>query len=290
VGNLRTALAAWLFARSTRSGFLLRFEDLDQSTSTPENETSQSHDLRRIGLDWDTEPIRQSDRFDVYRDAISDLSRAGLTYPCWCSRREIREAASAPHGQPVMYPGTCRDLPASRVAELSTSGRPAALRLRCSSAEVTAIDRLRGPIIGEVDDFVLRRGDGTPAYNLAVVIDDSAQGVEEVVRADDLLDSTPRHVHLQHLLGLATPVYAHVPLVLAHNGDRLAKRHGAVTLADRIALGDTPARVVAVLASSLGLEVNDRETMPSELIDRFNPARITREPWTLEPLQMTSPW
>lgn len=290
VGNLRTALAAWLFARSSGSRFLLRFEDLDRSTATTESETDQIADLHRLGIDWDAEPIRQSDRFDLYHDMITDLTRAGLTYRCWCSRREVREAAAAPHNRHGMYPGTCRDLSARRISELEESCRPAALRLRCSSIEVTVNDRLRETFTAEVDDFVLRRGDGVPAYNLAVVIDDSDQDVEEVVRADDLLDSTPRHVHLQNLLDLPTPAYAHMPLVLASDGNRLAKRDGAVTLADRLALGDTPGRVVAVLAASLGLDVPEHEVSPEQLIQRFEPSGITLEPWSLTSDQTTYPW
>ncbi len=290
VGNLRTALAAWLFARSSEAGFLLRFEDLDEATASVDSEARQAATLRRIGLDWDGEPIRQSERLDLYRDTIADLTKAGLTYRCWCSRREVREAAAAPHGRPGAYPGTCRDLPACRIADLEESGRPAAVRLRCSSTEVTVTDRLHGRRSAVVDDFVLQRGDGTPAYNLAVVIDDAAQGVEEVVRADDLLDSTPRQVHLQRLLGLPIPDYAHVPLVLAGDGGRLAKRHGAVTLADRLAMGDSPARVVAVLASSLGLDVPEHEIMPRSLVDRFDPSALTPEPWTLATKQIEAAW
>ncbi len=151
-------------------------------------------------------------------------------------------------------------------------------------------DRLYGRRSAVVDDFVLRRGDGTPSYNLAVVIDDAAQGVEEVVRADDLLDSTPRHVYLQKLLKLPTPDYAHIPLVLGGDGNRLAKRHGAVTLADRLARGDSPARVVAVLASSLGLDVPEHEITPRDLVDRFDPSLLTLEPWALSTEQIETAW
>ncbi len=290
IGNLRTALAAWLFARSTSSDFVLRFEDLDRVTSSLEHEARQAESLRLLGLDWDGRPFRQSDRFDAYEDAIGDLTDAGLTYRCWCSRREIREAASAPHGRTVSYPGTCRDLTARRMAELERSDRPAALRLRCSSTRVTVVDRLHGEFTAEVDDFVLRRGDGVPAYNLAVVIDDAAQGVQEVVRADDLLESTHRQVMLQGLLGLPTPSYAHVPLVLAPDGARLAKRHGAVTLPDRVTAGDTPERVTAVLAASLGIEVPESEITPVRLLDRFDPSSILLEPWTLSSSMATSAW
>jgi len=290
IGNLRTALAAWLFARSTSSEFLLRFEDLDRATSSTESEARQADSLTMMGIDWDGRPIRQSERFDTYDDAIGELSDSGLTYRCWCSRREIREAASAPHGHTVSYPGTCRDLPATKVSEMEESGRPAALRLRCSSTQVTITDRLHGEFTTEVDDFVLRRGDGVAAYNLAVVLDDAMQGVEEVVRADDLLESTPRQVLLQGLLGLPTPSYAHVPLVLSDDGARLAKRHGAVTLPRRLAAGDTPHRVTAVLAASLGLDVPETEITPMALLNRFDPSSIGLQPWTISPSMTSTAW
>lgn len=290
VGNLRTALAAWLFARSAASEFLLRFEDLDPATSRREHEDDQRRDLATLGLDWDGEPVRQSERLDRYEDALADLDRAGRTYRCWCSRREIREAASAPHVPPGHYPGTCRDLSTAEVAAREASGKPPAIRLRTDGAEVEVVDRLHGPHRRAVDDLVLRRGDGTPAYNLVVVIDDAAQGVEEVVRADDLLSSTPRHAHLIDLLGLDRPAWAHVPLVLAADGDRLAKRHGSVTLPDRLALGDSPGRVIAVLAASLGLDVHEPEILPPDLLDRFSPDQIVLEPWTLEPRLAAHRW
>lgn len=290
IGNLRTALAAWLFARSSEGEFLLRFEDLDTATARREHEDGQRRDLERLGLDWDGEPVRQSERMDRYEDALTDLSTAGLTYRCWCSRREIREAVSAPHLPPGHYPGTCRDLTATQIAEREASGKPPAVRLRTEQPSVTIVDRLHGKHTEVVDDVVLRRGDGTPAYNLVVVVDDDAQRVEEVVRADDLLSSTPRHAHLADMLGISRPTWAHVPLVLAADGDRLAKRHGAVTLDDRLAVGDTPGRVVAVLARSLGFEVPDDETTPADLLDRFAADQIALTPWTLTPEETDAPW
>ena len=290
IGNLRTALAAWLAARSVGSGFLLRFEDLDSATARPAHEAGQRRDLERLGLDWDDEPVRQSERLERYEDALADLTARGLTYRCWCSRREIREAASAPHLPSGHYPGTCRTLTAAEVAEREAGGKPPALRLRTEHPEVTVVDRLHGPHTEVVDDFVLRRGDGTPAYNLVVVVDDAAQGVEEVVRADDLLSSTPRHAHLQHLLGLPEPRWLHVPLVLGPDGDRLAKRDGAVTLDDRLDIGDRPERIVAVLAASLGLPVPEAEVRAADLRDRFSVDQIGRSPWTLSADQIALAW
>ncbi|HSL59118.1 MAG TPA: tRNA glutamyl-Q(34) synthetase GluQRS, partial [Acidimicrobiales bacterium] len=224
LGNLRTALVAWLFARSSGSRFLVRMEDLDRVQSRPEHERGQLADLAALGLDWDGPVLRQSERFDRYEAAIARLDAAGLTYRCWCTRREIREAASAPHGDlpDGAYPGTCRDLPTRELAARERSDRPAALRLRADHATVGFTDRLVGPVSGRIDDVVLRRNDGVPAYNLAVVVDDADQGVEEVVRGDDLLSSTPRQLHLARLLDLAEPTHAHVPLALAPDGERLA--------------------------------------------------------------------
>ena len=282
VGNLRTALLAWLFARSAGAGFLLRIEDLDPQRSRREHEERQIADLRAIGLDWDAEPVRQSERFGLYSEALASLEREGRVYPCWCSRAEIRAAAEAPHG-PLpegAYPGTCRGLSdAQRAERRRTVDRPPALRLDAGASRETFTDRLLGEWGGVVDDFVLWRGDGTPAYNLAVVVDDAEQGIGEVVRGSDLVDTTPRQVLLGRLLGLPEPSFAHVPLVLGPDGARLAKRHGAVTLADRAAAGETPADVVAWMARSLGLAGDDERPCAAALVERFDPDRLCTNAW-----------
>lgn len=278
VGNLRTALAAWLFARSGGSEFLLRFEDLDRGAHG-DHERSQLGDLSRIGLDFDGEIVRQSTRLDHYSDAIADLTQAGLTYPCWCSRREIREAPVAPHQPPGAYPGTCRDLSTAARTEKEASGRPPALRLRADGVVVTVIDSLHGEHRAVVDDFVLQRGDGTPAYHLVVVVDDADQGVQEVVRADDLLESTPRHAHLQSVLGLAEPRWAHVPLVVDAAGERLAKRDGSTSLTEWEKEGGSVPRLVALMARSLGIDCDD-ECRPADVLTAFDPARIPLSRWT----------
>jgi glutamyl-tRNA synthetase len=252
VGNLRTALLAWLVARSAGEPFLVRMEDLDQVTSSVVHEAAQLGDLAAIGIDWDGVVVRQSERFDRYHAAIDVLTAAGLTYECSCTRREIREAASAPHGVELRYPGTCRDLTEAQ-RRARRGERPAALRLRAPAEGVTVVDLLAGRHTAVPDDVVLRRNDGVPAYNLAVVVDDAAQEVSTVVRGDDLLASTPRQVLLQRLLGLPTPRYAHVPLVVGADGERLAKRHGAVTLAD---IDAPPALVRRGLLASLGADAD----------------------------------
>ena len=280
LGNLRTALTAWLFARSAGARFLMRVEDLDSGRARPRFEHEQLEDLDAIGLDWDGPVVRQSERRDRYQRAIEALAARDLLYGCFCSRAEIREAASAPHG-PLpegAYPGTCRELGAAELRTRRASGRPPALRVRAGAARIDFEDRLLGPHSGIVDDFVVRRGDGMPAYNLAVVVDDGEQGVTEVVRGADLLETTPRQLLLGRLLGLERPVYAHVPLVLAPDGSRLAKRHGAVTLRDR---PEGPAGVLSALAATLGLADAGEPVTPALLLARFDPVRLPLEPTRL---------
>jgi len=277
IGNLRTALLAWLFARTSASRFLMRIEDVDRGRSRARFVAEQLADLAALGLDWDGLVERQSERGALYAEALSKLEARGLVYPCWCTRAEVREAAAAPHGAlpDGAYPGTCRALTAAQRAQRERSGRPAALRVRADEARVTVTDRLVGPIVAEIDDFVLRRTDGDWAYNLAVVVDDHTQGVGEVVRGADLLETTPRQAWLHSTLGYgAPPAYAHVPLLLGPDGTRLAKRHGAVTLADRGAQGKSAAGVRAELAASVGLCEPDERPTPAELVALFNPALL----------------
>jgi glutamyl-tRNA synthetase len=276
LGSLRTALVAWLFARSHDGRFLLRIEDLDPQRSRGEFEASTIADLRALGIDWDEPPVRQSQRAGLYEDALMKLTELGRLYPCFCTRAEIREAASAPHGPKGAYPGTCRGLSDAERRSRIERGRPYALRLRAGAQVVTFDDRLLGPRAAAVDDFVVRRNDGVHAYQLAVVVDDGAQRIGEVVRGADLADSTPRQILLATLLGIQPPSYAHVPLVLARDGSRLAKRHGAASLADR---DEPPSVTLALLAHTLGLaRGRSRVEHPSELLDEFDPSRIPREP------------
>lgn len=269
IGNLRTALLAWLFARSTGRTFLIRIEDLDRVKAGAEQR--QLADLRAVGIDWDGPMVRQSERLDLYADAIGRLRENGEVYECFCTRREIHEAPSASHHPPGAYPGTCRDLTeVERVARRRQ--RPAALRLRTAIGTHTVTDLLHGEITGAVDDIVLMRNDGVPAYNLAVVVDDGEQGIDQVVRGDDLLSSAPRQAHLASLLGYGEPTYAHVPLALNADGRRLAKRDGAVTLAELSAQG-LDARELIV------------ESLAMMSTDDFDPGRIPREPWIFVPPQ-----
>jgi glutamyl-tRNA synthetase len=279
LGNLRTALLAWLFARSTGRRFLVRVEDLDRARAGAEE--VQLRDLAAIGLDWDDGVVRQTERTALYEDALHRLEEAGLTYECYCTRREIQEAPSAPHAPQGAYPGTCRDLTeAQRVRRRAE--RPAAVRLRSGVTEWAVTDVLHGRYAGLVDDFVLRRNDGVVAYNLAVVVDDAVQGIDQVVRGDDLLPSTPRQAYLAGLLGYRVPEYAHVPLVLNPAGRRLAKRDGAVTLAALAAERVPAERVTAFLLASLGLPGTLRSALPA-----FSPGSLPRDPWVLDPSELT---
>ena len=286
VGNLRTALLAWLFARSTGRGFLVRMEDLDRVA--PGADRTQLADLAAIGLDWDGPVLYQSRRTDLYASAIDRLTVAGLTYECFCTRREIREAASAPHPEPASgfdgsYPGTCRNLSDAEVAARRAVGRPSALRLRAQLDTWTIDDDVAGTVTAAVDDVVLRRNDGVAAYNLAVVVDDAAQGIDQVVRGDDLLSSAPRQAYLGALLDLPAVRYAHVPLALNRAGQRLAKRDGAVTLADLAVRGRSAGDVLSDLAASLELGTSGESVTPGALLRRFDPRRLPRTPWIVEP-------
>ncbi len=283
VGNLRTALLAWLFARSGGAELLWRFEDLDGAVRE-DFYNYQLRDFQRIGLSWDGEIFRQSERLHLYRDAIEDLKRQGLTYRCWCTRREIREATVAPHSHlpEGAYSGKCRQLTARETSENERSGRNPAIRIVSENQLIKIDDRQLGSFEGSVDDFVLCRGDLTPSYNLAAVIDDADMGVTEVVRGDDLLPTTPRQMYLFDLLGLEPPSYAHVPLVLTHSGDRLAKRDGAVTLDDRLALGESELDVLNHLLSSLQLRNIESLGELDQIARYFDPSALPTSPWIFD--------
>lgn len=272
IGNLRTAILAWLFARSTGRRFLLRVEDLDRTRTGAE--AQQLRDLAAVGVTWDGPVVHQTDREHLYLEAISRLEAAGQTYECFCTRREIREAPSAPHAPQGAYPGTCRDLSIAEV-QAKRALRPAAIRLRSAVSHGTVEDALHGSFTGVVDDFVLRRNDGVTAYNLAVVVDDAEQGIDQVVRGDDLLPSTPRQAYLASLLGIAGVEYAHVPLVVNSEGARLAKRDGAVTLGDLAAVGVPPDAVRRMILESLNLPGASLEGALPE----FDPAALPHDPW-----------
>ena len=281
---------AWLFARTTGRRFLLRFEDLDAGRVRPGVAQRQRADLEALGLTFDPPVLVQSERAAVYADALAAL--AGHTYECFCTRREIAEAAAAPHGVPGRYPGTCRDLTAADRAERRRSGRHPAVRLRgrrrrgrrsptcctvrCPAWSMTWCCSDPHPAAGAGSVLPARRGGGRRRLG----------GVDQVVRGDDLLTSAPTQARLATLLGLPVPTYAHVPLALTVDGRRLAKRDGAVTLADLAPLGWTPARVLGLLATSLGLAEKGEPVGPADLLARFDPARVPRDPWIVRPARL----
>lgn len=285
VGNLRTAILAWAWARRTGRRFLLRIEDIDRTRAG--SAQRQIDDLAAIGLDWDGEVLVQTTRAAAHDEALRALASAGHLFECYCSRRDIREASSAPHVPPGHYPGTCRDLPegerAARRAALEAAGRMPALRLRSPAPSWTVLDELHGEYTGPVDNFVVRRNDGAPAYNLAVVVDDAFQGVDQVVRGDDLLSQAPAQAALAHLLGAPQPVYAHVPLALSRDGARLAKRDGAVTLADLKALGRSAGDVIEWIGTSVGVAGARRAADILEALDLSALRALPLSPWVVTP-------
>lgn len=282
-GNLRTALLAWLFARSSGRRFVVRIEDIDKQRSSRDAAQRQLEDLATLGIDWDGEVIYQQDREAAYSAALEKLPY----YECFCSRKDIQEAARAPHAIPGQYPGTCRYLDeetkAQKRGELAAQSRVPSLRLRAETNQFTIQDKLHGNYTGDVDDFILQRGGQVTdidnpktdwAYNLAVVVDDIYQGVDQVVRGDDLLSSAPRQAYLASLLGQPAPEFVHVPLVLNAEGKRLSKRDGAVTLRQLLEFY-TPEQVVGQMAHSLGYTAASAH----ELLEKFQPEALSTQPY-----------
>lgn len=285
LGNVRSALLGWLQARAAGGQFLLRIEDLDPDRSRPEAVDGILEDLAFLGLDWDGPVWRQSQRGAAYDEALRALEAKGLVYPCWCSRAEIARAASAPHvgEEGPVYPGTCRD------SAHEKPGRAPALRFRVPAGVVRFDDLVHGPVAqdvaAQVGDFVVRRVDGVASYQLAVVVDDAAQGVTDVLRADDLLSSTPRQLLLYQALGLRPPRFAHVPLLLQPDGKRLAKREGATTVAGLREAGVRAEAVVGLLAKWSGL-ADGRPVPARDLVPGFSLHRVRREPTVVAPAEL----
>jgi glutamyl-tRNA synthetase len=277
MGIARTALIAWLRARACGGALVMRIEDLDPPRVVPGAAEAICADLRWLGLDWDEGPdvggahgpYAQSERFDSYERAIEELRAHGLVFECTCSRKELA-IMSAPHGDAELgprYPGTCLRVP-------PREDRPASLRFRMPRGEAF-VDAVRGPQAeSEPDDFVVRRADGLYAYQLAVVVDDIAMGITEVVRGDDLLSSTPRQIALYRALGKEPPAFAHVPLLLGFDGTRLSKRAGSASIAERRSAGARPEEVIGELATSLGLVAPGTRIAARELIPGFELNRI----------------
>jgi glutamyl-tRNA synthetase len=287
LGNLRTALVAWLCARSAGSQLLLRIDDLDPDRSRPEHEQRQLDDLTRLGIDFDGDPVRQGRRLARYHEALGLLAARDATYPCFCTRAEVLAAASAPHGAGVEapYPGTCARMSRTAARERIDAGDAHCLRIRADGVRVGFDDTLLGRVEVEVDDFIVRRRDGVPAYNLASPLDESDMEIEEVVRGADLAPTTPRQLLVAQLLDLHVPVFTHVPLVVGADGMRLAKRHGAIDLDALAGRGLDERGVLQLLARSLGDAVDATGPAPSwpgDLLAGFDRSRLPRAPWQLD--------
>ncbi len=282
LGNARTAFLAWLQARAAGGSFLVRIEDLDRARSRTEYVDDLLRDLEYLGLTWDEEPIFQSRRASSYQAALADLRKLGRTYECFCSRAEIARAASAPQGADddgPPYPGTCARLEEASAAARRRQRTPA-WRFRVRPGVVELVDRVRGPfrqdVASAVGDFVVQRNDGVASYQLAVVVDDAQSGISDVLRGDDLLASTPRQLQLYEALSLSAPAFAHVPLLVEPNGQRLAKRQGFFAITE-LRLRRLPAeRVIGLLASWSGL--GGEETSACDWVSRFRLEAIPREP------------
>ena len=279
LGNVFAALMAWLGARSAGGQMVLRIEDLDTRAQNPQVADDLMRDLEWLGLDWDQGPFYQSQRQDLYCQAIEDLTERGLTYPCFCSRADLH-AAQAPHASDgtYIYQGTCRNLTVDQVAEKSAA-RPAAARLVVPAAAdptgtVTFVDqvfgRRREVLAHDCGDFIVRRSDGVFAYQLAVVVDDGLMGVNQVVRGMDLLGSCARQTYLARLLGFEAPTYAHVPLLVAPDGRRLAKREKDLALGALRAAGVSAQQICGLLAGVAGLIEPGQSVMPRDLIEAFS--------------------
>ena len=285
LGNVFTALLAWLSAKSQGGDIVLRVEDLDPDRSRPEYVRALLEDFRWLGLDWDVRAQDQSERGAIYEEAMDRLREQGLIYPCFCSRDQLH-AASAPHTSDgrVIYGGFCRDRAVTEAMLL----RPHSLRARVPDRTIAFTDGLQGPqsmnLQREWGDFIVRRADRTAAYQLAVVVDDAACGVTEVVRGRDLLSSTPVQLWLYETLGLTPPRFYHVPLLVAPDGRRLSKRDRDLNL-DQLTARWSPQRIIGLLAWKAGLIDRWEEASPRELLPRFDWAKVRRENIVLDDLQ-----
>jgi glutamyl-tRNA synthetase len=291
LGSASTALLAWLAARSRGGAFVLRIEDLDRPRVREGSRDRILDDLRWLGLDWDEgpdvggphAPYEQAMRRERYRDAFERLARGGAVYPCFCSRKDVARSASAPQepGDEIRYPGTCRDLPAEVAEKRLEEGRAASWRFRAPAAALEFDDAVRGTerqTASEAWDFVVRRADGVPSYQLAVVVDDTQMEIDEVVRGDDLVPSTFRQILLYRALGWSPPAFAHVPLLLGADGARLSKRHRGTSLREAREVGASAEAIVGRLAHLLGLRAVLAPLRANDLLDGFSLRRLSPAP------------
>lgn len=278
LGNAWSFLLCWLAARSLGGKVILRMDDIDPLRSKDEFAAQIREDLLWLGLDWDSE-CRQSERMANYRAALASLEAKNLTYPCFCTRKELRQLASAPHVEDwgIPYPGTCAGLTKEEIREKMRSGRSGSTRIRCCGEHIEFTDVLLGPLQfappAYGNDFALRRSDGVIAYQLATAVDDGGMGVNLVVRGRDLVFSTPRQILLMRKLGLPVPQYAHIPLLLDGGGERLAKRHASLSLVQLRNRGILPSQITGYLAGLANLTDGSPQA-PGELLGHFSWERL----------------
>jgi glutamyl-tRNA synthetase len=283
LGNARTYLVAWLSIRARGGRMILRMEDIDSPRLKPGADAQAIDDLGWLGLDWDIGPVYQTSRLKLYQEALDELKRRELVYPCTCTRSDIEQSASAPHldHEPPPYPGTCSF---RRAADAPHLAQPFAWRFRSQPTALKFMDGFRGEITVADSfggDFVVWKSSGTPAYQLAVVVDDADMGITEVLRGDDLIPSTPRQLQLYAALGLAPPRFVHVPLVVGPDGRRLAKRHGDTRLSTLRQQGVSAEAVLGLLAWSCGWLAEPEPTSLTELLPRFRLETIPRHSFVL---------
>jgi len=290
LGNARTFVINALLARRHGWRTLMRVEDLDGPRVKPGATEQILDELRWLGLEWTGPTVYQSARAGEYAAALDRLIEGGMAYPCVCSRKDVQEAASAPHrkGRAAVYPGTCRGRYSSVADAARRAGRPVAWRVRVDDAPIEVADRFRGPatfrLAETAGDFVIFKNEGLAGYQLAVVVDDAAAGVDAIVRGDDLLESAARQIHLRRLLGLDPhPQYWHLPLVVGPDGRRLAKRHGDTRLAHYRQRGTPADRILGLIAYWSGLCDRRRETSFAELLALFDPSLLPKTPVVFDP-------
>lgn len=290
LGNARTYLIAWLSARSQGGRLLLRLEDIDSPRVKAGADQQIMDDLLWLGLTWDEGPVWQTQRMALYEAALAELKAAERVYPCTCTRQDIEHAASAPHleHEAPRYPGTCSD---RMVADAEKLDRPYAWRFRSADDQLSFSDAFLGEVrvpAAAAGDFVVWKNNNTPAYQLAVVVDDAAQGVTEVVRGDDLVTSTPRQLELYAALKRSPPRFVHVPLVVGPDGRRLAKRHGDARLASFRSRGVKPEAILGLLAWSCGWLSRPEPIAARALLPRFDLKTMPRDKLELTPELLAS--
>lgn len=275
LGNIWSFLIGWLAVRSQKGEILLRVDDIDPQRSKKYYENSIISDLRWLGLNWDGEEFRQSKRLAYYTEAINELDKKSMLYPCFCSRKELRMLASAPHPEDweVEYPGTCLGLSTIKRSQLIKQGQNYSVRFHCNQGSVTFQDIVYGKQNFERaswgGDFAIRRSDGVFSYQLASVVDDALMGINLVVRGRDLLSSTPRQILLMHSLGYDIPEFAHVPMLLNMKQERLAKRHKSLSISELRQTGVKAAEITGLLSKLCGLNPTGEAVMPAELVPHF---------------------